>query len=372
MKGAFYYPNERGKMFYHMEWALLLGVLILLPFILLMTVYKKSSDYGISDAILASFVSVIVCFFVFSSGVDDLVNDVEVLSGEVINKKRQHDSYTESYSCGEKTCYRTIYRVQWILVTNVGEKTLKTEKSQFRTVYSKEDPDYYKAIVIGEPAALENTFRNYVKASPRSLFGSRLVDDAYKGVIKPYPVVVYNYYKADRVILMGGVNQDKKEWNSLLSDRHKEWGVKRKVNVMLVFVDEKDANIAISIKNHWVQGKQNDLIVVFGMDKDNKTEIAWTDVFGWNEDELMKIKLKNDLTELKTIENKQAVLDVVDSYLPQFKYRNMEKDFKYLERNLKPHWVWLIFALVGSFFASVIAIAWKQKHFNHRFSSRRY
>lgn len=354
-------------MLYHLEWAFLLGFLALIPFILLMTVYKDSSEYSSSDAVIASIVAVVICFSTFYFALGTVVNDVEVRSGQVTQKKREHDTYTTTESCGEKTCTKTMYRVRWYVITNVGEKKIDEKTSSSSWVYSSKDPKRYQDIVIGEPAALEFVFRNYVMASPKSLFGSRVVEDRYKTLVKNYPQVVYDIYRADRVMLMGNAQQNKAEWNKILSEKHREWGIKRKVNLMMIFVDESDANLGISIKNHWIQGKQNDLVVVFGLDKNN-VDILWTDVFGWNENELMKINLKNDLKDLKNLTDKEAVIKVIDDYLPLYKNRDMEKDFKYLEADIKPQWWWLIVTIVLYVFAALLAIAWKQKHFNHRFN----
>lgn len=349
--------------------------LVVLPFILLMTVFKDNKEFSISDAALSSFVSLIICFGTFNFGVGMKVDDVEVRSGEVTNKTRVEDSYQESYSCGTsekpKTCYRTIYRVTWTVITNVGSRVVDKVESRFRTVYATPNPHRYKIIQIGEPAALDYTFRNYVKGSPESLFGSRMIEKQHETLVKEYPAVVYDIYRARRVVNLAGAEQQTKEWNDLLAEKHKVWGYKNKANVMLVFVKDPDFLIGMSLKNFWLQGKQNDLVVVVGLGE-NGSEILWTDVFSWTENELLKLKLKDDLLNLKTVENKTAFIEAIDKHMPDFKYRDMEKDFKYLEVDIKPEPYWLIlvvlFAVVGSF----LAVIWKHRHIDKHLPYTRY
>lgn len=362
-------------MFHHMDWSFMLVFLVLLPFVLLMTVLKENPNYKTSDAVLASILSAIVCFACFAFGVGVKVDDTEVRSGEVINKTRHHDSYQESYSCGTsdkpKTCYRTIYRVTWDVITNVGKRTVEVKESRFRSVYASSDPKRYQIIKIGEPAALEFNYRNYVKGSPESLFGSRIIEKKHEPLVKEYPVVVYDIYRAKRVLNIAGAGQNIKEWDDLLSEKHKAWGYKNKANVMLVFVKDPDFLVGMSFKNYWLQGKQNDLVVVVGLDENNN-DMIWTDVFSWTENELLKLKLKDDLLALKSVEDKEAFLNVIDKHIVDFKYRDMEKDFKYLEVDIKPDSYWLILVIIFAIGASVIGIIWKQRHIDHHLPYTRY
>lgn len=350
--------------FNHIEWLLLLLVLALTPFILFATVFRKDSSLNLSDIILSSIICIIVVFGCFSYGVGMKTDDKEIRSGEITGKKRVHDSYKESYSCGTserpRTCHRTIYRVTWTALTNVGNIEIAKVESGSMSVYARPDPKRYKIIVIGEPAALKFNFTNYVKGSPGSIFHNRMILKQHEPLLVEYPEIIYDHYRAKRMVNLKGANENVKEWSYLLAEKHKTWGYKNKANVLFVFVKDPDFLIGESIKNKWLQGKQNDLIVVFGLGEGK--DLLWTEVFGWTENEYLKLQLKDELLALKTVEDKKAVIDLIDTHMPTFKVRNMEKDFEYLKDQIKPSPWWILVVLLLAPVACLIAVIWKKRH----------
>lgn len=360
--------------FNHIEWLLLLLVLALAPFLLFATVFRKDREVNLSDVILSSVICIIVVFGCFSYGVGMKTDDEEIRSGEITSKRRIQDSYQESYSCGTsekpRTCYRTIYRVTWKALTNVGEVLIKRVESRYMSVYGTPDPDRYKNIVIGEPAALTFNFTNYVKGSPGSIFHNRMILKQHEPLLVEYPKIVYDHYRAKRVVNLKGASEDVKDWSELLAEKHKTWGYKNKANVLFVFVKDPDFLIGESIKNKWLQGKQNDLIVVFGLGEGK--DLLWTEVFGWTENEYLKLQLKDELLALKTVENKKAVIDLIDTHMPTFKVRNMEKDFEYLKDQIKPSPWWILVVLLLAPVACLIAVIWKKRHIDRHLGYSRF
>lgn len=349
--------------FSSLGWLTVLVVMTLLP-LLCLKFYPKFG-FTLADGLLMTVVSFVMVFGTYHLGVSLKVTDVETISGEIVSKKREHDTYQESYSCncnndGCKTCYRTIYTVTWYALANIGRIKIDYDESRSSSVYAVPDTARYKKIQIGEPASLEQEFVNYVKANPDSVFAKRVVDVAHKDSMKDYPSVVYDFYRANRVVNFGTSSQPETEWNKLLAEKHKVWGPKNHANVMLVFTNLEDHLFANSLKNHWLQGKQNDIVLVISTKKDEPDKINWVEIFGWTKSELMKLELKDEIEKLGSISDKEAIINILDKQITEnFKVRNMEEDFEYLRDGIEPPWFWLIYAVLACIFGSFAATAAK-------------
>lgn len=349
-------------MFSNLTWMALLFVAILTPPVFVRLRHDRSIK--MEEMILAMVVmglATIACFYV---GKNFKISDNQIISGEIVDKVREHGFYTETYDCncvdGKcQTCSRTIYTVEWYAVANIAKIEIDSARSEYRSVYNKADPARYTNIIIGEPASTTRTFRNYIAATPDSVFHNRSVDPLYAKLMPAYPGQVYDFYRINRVLTLGNVPVNASEWNQTLAQHMKKWGYQNKGNVILVFTDIANRGFTESLKNHWLQGKQNDIVVIFGLEQN---KILWADVFSWTENETFKLELADSLRNLENL-NKDAVFSTIDSHMKDFKYRDMGTDFEYLDHMVAPHIVWVPLAYLISILLAIGSIALKRKHF---------
>lgn len=325
----------------NIDWVLLALVVFVFPWILKFFIPHKVT---LVEAIVASSLSIICAFVFFHTGKYADSMDYELYSGEITSKYRDHDSYQQSYDCNCRdgkcsTCYRTIYTVEWGARSNIGNFVIDKEESRYRSVYSEPNPARYSRIYIGEPVTTEKRFFNYVKGVPDSLFNETRYKGDFHEMIPPYPSV-YDFYNINRVLFIGK-NQviNLKEWNKDIANAHKKWGYQYKANVILIFTD-KPIEIVQDIRAKWIQGKQNDLILVVGLTDVNK--INFVEAIGWSENNDIKYALSSDLMGLNEITDSGKFIENIDQNLKKgYKYRDMEKDFAHLKELIEPP-LWVI------------------------------
>lgn len=325
----------------HVDWVLLSLVVFTFPWLLKVFIPHKVK---MTEAMVASALSLVAAFIFFHTGkyVDSV--DYEVYSGEITSKYRDHSSYQQAYDCNCKdgkcnTCYRTIYTVEWGARSNIGNFVIASEESRSRSVYSTKDPNRYINIYTGEPVAKEKRFINYVKGVPNSLFNETNFKGEFHYYVPDYPNV-YDFYKIKRVFFIGD-NQaiNLEEWNKVVNEYQKTWGYRYYANVVLIFTD-KPIDIVQDIRAKWIQGKQNDLIIVVGLT--NKNKIGWVESMGWSENNDIKYAVNSDIMDTKEISDSSAIIQVIDTNLKKgYKYRDMEKDFSHLKELIEPP-MWVI------------------------------
>lgn len=348
-------------MFTNLAWISILFVAILAPFVF---AKLKSHSIDLPEAILCSVlmgVTVTSCFYIGKSA---KISDTQIISGEIVDKKREEGSYEKSYDCncvdGKcQTCWKTIYTIDWYAIANVGKIQIDSVESESRLVYNRADPDRYKQVIIGEPASVKSTFRNYVAASSNSTLNNRSVDPAYEKLMPQYPDNIYDFYRINRVITIGKTIVNPNDWNIKLAHNMKKWGPKNKGNVILIFTDFPNRGFTESLKNHWLQGKQNDVVVVFGLDGE---KILWNSVFSWTSNEMFKLEMTDALATIENVTQQDEIFQVIDTHMSKFSYRDMGVDFEYLDATVSPNDFWLVIALFMGTVISMIAVVFKRKH----------
>lgn len=115
-------------------------------------------------------------------------------------------------------------------------------------------------------------------------------------------------------------------------------GPKKRVNVIIINFRDKDSSIVNLQRAKWIGGKKNDLVLAYGF-KDGS--VTWSECFGWTESETVKSNLKSLLMTHKIDD---AIIPLVmDEIIKNYKYRDFEKDFDYLD--IEPrlcHYLWTI------------------------------
>jgi hypothetical protein len=286
--------------------------------------------------------------FMYSTG------DVEILNGKITSKEREHGHYEESYDCncstdsnGHRscnTCYRDHYTVTWRANSTIGTFDIDHIDRTSRSVYNTPDPSRYTIINVGDPASRTHRFTNYVRAVDRSLFHFSVVDERYINMLPQYPSNIYDIYKIDRVIPVGVNVPDLRQWNDDLSNMLKDLGPTKQVNASIVFVNADQAYLE-SLRTHWLNGKQNDVVVVVGTKE--YPNIDWVGVLSWSDNELFKIELRDAVYVLKTID-RSTMLQTVHQHVAKSFTRKHFEDFDYLKYDVDPpEWSIVLSLLLG-------------------------
>lgn len=299
---------------------------------------------------------------IFFLGYVGQTSDVEVWNGKVTDKSRSHGHYEEAYSChcytdSEgmthcQTCYEDRYTVTWKGFTTVGDFVFKHLDRGSSSVYNTPDPKSYVNCTIGEPASIEHTFKNLVKAVPDSIFNNKMTQSTFP--VPAYPTV-RSFYKLNRVIdVNSGIKRDERiKLNDSLNKSLITLGAQKQVNIIVILTDNKDPMYRYAVENQWLGGKKNDVTVFVGLDGDN---IIWADVmaFGLNiGNETLQVKLRDNLKAIKTF-NSDAIHAIIVNDIKKYYTRPTMESFSYLEDAIEiPTWVIIlsiIITLGGSIF----------------------
>lgn len=277
--------------------------------------------------------------------------DYEIFNGQVTSKDRHHDEYVESYQCncvpvsdGDGgttiaclTFYRDHFTVTWTCRTNIGDIRIKHLDELSRSVYNEPDPARYTQIQIADPVSLSFSYTNWIKAVPDSLFKplQQHQVDRFAGKIPEYPGRIYDYYKIDRVLGVGVTVPNVREWNHKLSMSLRTLGPTKQANVVLLFTNEVDSLYAEAIRDAWVNGKKNDIIVLVGVNESFDNPPNWVKVLALSNHNIFQVNLRERLSQLSSLDS-TAVIDIIhDETMKTFSRKPMS-DFDYLKNEVTP------------------------------------
>ena len=357
--------------------------------VLLIALYLKQKYYGtrrshyatpIQQVLLlktggALILGVMAVAILFYSGVNSKTTDVQIFNGEVVSKDRIHDSYVESYQCNCRTvtsgsgkdqtstqvcdtCYRDHFTVSWTCRSNIGDITIEHLDELSKRVYNTPDPHRYSIIQNGDPVSLSGTYTNWIKAVPDSLFKPLQTAQVqkYAGKLPTYPDQIYDYYKIDRVLGVGVNIPNIKDWNDRLSNSLRILGPTKQANVVILLTNELDAKYADALRDVWVNGKKNDIVVVMGITDFNQPA-NWVRVLALTKENIFQVHLRDRLLALPNITSAGVIGEIQDETIKTFKRKSM-KEFAYLENEILPSegFMWTMFILVFGFNVGIFFI----------------
>lgn len=296
--------------------------------------------------------------------------DVEILSGFVTDKKREHGSYQRPYDChcsknssGQnvcQTCYEDRYTVNWTVYSTLKEFTIQSLDSGSKSVYFTPDPERYKRVVIGEPVAAESSYKNYLLGLPEEYNQNTNLGATPEMLAKipGYPKV-YDFYNINRVYAIGGVVHSASipKFNKLVAEKLRSIGPSKEVNLIVVFTPDNPM-FQYAIREKWNGGKKNDVIVVFGV---SENEIKNATVITWAQNEYFRIKLQDELVEYGKIDN--GLFDVAFNAISKGYKRPEMKEYAHYEIYIQPDtWVILLnFGLVVIIPGVIVLIALRNR-----------
>lgn len=290
------------------------------------------------------------------------MSETEIINGEITAKKRVHGSYIESYSCncvttcrpsGKttscsthcQTCFRTHYTVDWFAESTIGRINLDRNDWTSPAVYALPDPDQYKRCEVGQPAAREHDYLNYIKAVPESLFHLNPMLTVYDKFIPHYPRV-FDFYRVNRVLNVG-TDIDVTKLNDLLNQKLKKLGPSKQVNVIVILTNIQEPTFKFAIENAWLAGNKNDVIVYLGLDG---KKIVWADATVWVKNtgnEYAAVLLRDKIKDLGIFDETQISNTVAATIAAEYTRPEMEK-FEYLLDQIQPPlWVVILAVLIS-------------------------
>lgn len=293
-------------------------------------------------------VSVLLSAIVFGFSYYGNINDSETINGEVKEKVRDNDSHQESYSCncvthcsgGKtktcstscKTCWRTVYTVDWFLKSTIGNISIDSEKSYSMSIWLTPDPELYTKAFVGEPCAKKGFFVNYVKGASKSLFNTSNYSLNLQDAVPLYPELT-GIYQINSVLNVG-TKVDTKPWQEMLRDKLKTLSSSKQVNIILIFTNSLDPMYRYKVEKEWTGGKKNDIVVIIGTDNSRS---IWVDgfTFGLSQGNyLLLSKIKDQLSN-KPLDKEYFINTITNEVSKGFTRKSM-KDFEYLASEIRP------------------------------------
>ena len=275
------------------------------------------------------------------------MHDINIVNGQVTSKNMQRVSCSHSYQCRCRTvttgkvtsttcdtCYMHAFDQDWLVHTTVGTIDIDRVDSQGLI-----PPTRWKAAHINETVSLSKHTRNYVLASPNSLFSMQMTDnDAthYGKWLPDYPKV-YDYYRFNHALNLGINGVNLKSYNDLLANNLRTLGPAKEANILLVFVPTSDRSFLEALERHWIGGKKNDIVVVIG--STHYPDIEWAGAFTFGRslhNQSVVVHMRNNIEELASMDNPDSVVNTIASTIKTYYHRAPMKTFEYLKHDYVP------------------------------------
>jgi hypothetical protein len=306
---------------------------------------SKGSKITVKEFAVLEGVVIVVVVAGYLLALSSRSSDTEIWNGTIARKWQGTESCCHSYpcnchevcsgsgkdrSCSElcDTCYEHSHDIDWNAISTNNE-----------TVYydgcnrpGSSAPGRWNQIVVGEPTAVEHSYTNYIKGNPDSILRRQGYAEKFKGKIPGYPQV-YDHYRDDTFLPIGVSVPDRKWVSDALSALNGLFGTAKQVNIILVAVDVGDPSYAEALRESWLGGKKNDVVVVVGMP--HFPEIGWASVISWSKSEDMKIEIRDRLLALKNWDC-CSVVGVLQQEVGNRFVRRRWKDFDYLKSTIEP------------------------------------
>ena len=379
---------------YTLFWYLLIPV-IASAFTIYLTPRVSNNRFSRRDvailALIGMLISTLILGTAFYLGKGSKTGDQEILNGEVVNKTREHDEYQRSYDCNCRetctgsgqdrkcdrkcdTCYEDHYTVTWNCHTTLGTYRIHHLDWTNRNVYREPDPARYTSIVQGDPVAKKNSYTNYIKAVPDTLFrpAQESIKKQFALDIPEYPLGIYDFYKIDRVIPVGVNLPNRDEWNYKLSTLLKTLGPVKQANAVIVITKIRDPNYFYALQDAWLNGKKNDIVLVISA-PDFPKKAAWVNVMALTQSNIFQVTLRDEISNLENLDV-DSVLSTLNKVTLKHFTRKRMRDFEYLDGEIDPpEWVMLTAAgLILTAYLGFFAYVWYSSRSVSNRSQSRY
>lgn len=157
----------------------------------------------------------------------------------------------------------------WALTIDVGtEKTVELGACDG----SGTPPRAWAEATVGQPAAVEHHYLNYLAADEHSLLNSGEIDPEYFDRIPQFPRV-RDTFAVDRIIEAGA--RAPSGWSQALNEIAAKLGPTKEVDPRIVVTDLDDPRFADAVEAKWNYGPKNAVTVVIGVGGPGGSEVQW-------------------------------------------------------------------------------------------------
>lgn len=306
-------------------------------------------------------VSAAICYYQSTS-------DTEIWNSSVASKKQEWVSCSHSYSCNCRTvysgsgknrtsstkcdtCYEHSNDWAWAVYDKIGHRFEINRVDRRGT----SEPPRFTATQMGEPTSRGHSYENYIKAAPDTLFRHQGQVKKYQGRIPTYPDSTWDYYRLDRLVLVNGAEvPDRNYWRDDISQLNADIGSSKQANIIVVVTKNMPPDYFYALEQAWVGGKKNDIIAVVNLNASRKAD--WVQVMAWDNNELLKVKIRDELMDKTTIE-RWDVVDVLKWNIEKYRQRKPMADFEYLTASITPTMAqWIVTIIIGSIISIALSI----------------
>ena len=224
----------------------------------------------------------------------------------------------------------------WRIYVNTGDSI-----DVQRCSGSSSAPAAWENAYVGEPAAVEHSFRNYLKADPESVLRQSA---AVAKSAPPYPRV-FGLYHIRRAANMG-TKMDAVEWSKQLDEVLADLGHQRYVNINVIATRDPDPTYAEAVERDWLYGKLNDVTFVLGA-PDGET-VTWAAVVTLpTGNESLRVAGRDALVGASLTDPKGTIEKMVTVVKAGWRWRGVE-DLKYLAAAAQPPtWAIVLLYAIG-------------------------
>lgn len=282
------------------------------------------------------------------------LRDTEHLNGRITQKiadtqscchcRTVCDSYDKKGNCtsSHESCDHS-YDYYWDLDTSVGKISIEDCSG------SNSPPDVWVNAVVGEPAAVEHGYTNYLLADPDSLMVHTIPQQFYNQVPE-YPDV-HGKYKVDHVI--GDLASSASLLQVALRELNADIGATNQVDVTLLLTSIQDPTYAQAVEAKWLYGPKNSITIVASL---QGSTVQWVRVVTFSKVELLKVRLRDQLQGL-SIDDPRFMSVIRQEVSTGFKRTKMA-NFEYLASTASPGGWHLALLIIFEILASLGLAYW--------------
>lgn len=287
------------------------------------------------------------------------VSDVNILNGQITGKEQVRVSCSHAYPCNCRTvctstgnsqscstvcdtCYMHPYDYDWRVRSTVGSFNIdRIDMQGTRT------PPRWSAVEIGEPASREQTYRNWIKGAPNSLYNFSNMDLGELTQSVPAYPRPHDYYRFNRVVSAGATISSSRQLNDHLNNALRTLGPSKEVNIIVVTTNIDNPNYKFALEQNWIGGKKNDVVVVISVNA--AEEVQWSDSFTIGNtigNEMLAVVLRDDIRNLGNVKDAEALGRIIISAVTTHFTRKEMSDFEYLRKEYTPPlWLTIVYAI---------------------------
>lgn len=351
----------------------LLIINILIPFAVGLFLFSTHKEYSLKEFAIQCSITTVILIVMFFVGYG--VSNVYTKSYKTTKVQKfvyeeswtELVTYTESYTCGKSTCYRTKTRYDYhpdnyYLKSDFGTQSISSSdynkaSKDFGSI--KTSNSHFNQSSYGDGRTFESVPNrpivhsdyesavNYIYASKSNIIKSaeyKDLEQQYKSELQQYPELIadksqYGNYNFNRVINAHLINE---KLAKKLQLELEQLSINFPGNPIIYLTSSPSRDFAYVVKGFYADANFNDAMIVLGIDSTDGTKILWTEPVSISKSAEFKVYSTNLTDNFEDLIPKYA--EVLKMH---WKKPNLE-DYKYLANDIDlPLWYELVIVLLN-------------------------